>query len=261
MHIDLRTDANIAAGMSPEEARRQALLQFGNPTSTRERVASADTVLSLASVWSDVRYAGRQLVKSPGFAITAVLTLAIGIGANTAIFSSMDAVVLHPISVPDLNRVVTLAEEQGRGNYNSVALANYYDWNRQNRSFEQLAVRTSADMSLTGAGDAAQVEAALTSANFFSVLRAQPLLGRVFADSECQPGHDAVAVLNYGFWQRRFAGDPIDPGPPDRARSTRIYHRRRHAARPCSIPRWPTFFCPWRQRRSRLQTAALMTIS
>ncbi|MGA8741659.1 MAG: ABC transporter permease [Terracidiphilus sp.] len=207
-HIGMRIDSNVSSGMSPEEARRQALLQFGNPTSTRERVASVDAVLSLASVWSDVRYAGRQLVKSPGFAITAVLTLAIGIGANTAIFSSMDAVVLHPISVPDLNRVMTLAEEQGSGNYHSVALANYYDWNRQNRSFEQLAVRTSADMSLTGAGDAAEVEAALTSANFFSVLRAQPLLGRVFADSECQPGHDPVAILNYGFWQRSFAGDP-----------------------------------------------------
>jgi putative ABC transport system permease protein len=207
-HIELRIESNIAAGMSPEEARRDALLRFGNPTSTRERVTSADAALSLASVWSDVRYAGRQLVKSPGFAITAVLTLAIGIGANTAIFSSMDAVVLHPISVPDLNQVVTLAEEQGRGNYHSVALANYYDWSRQNRSFEQLAVRTDADMSLTGGGDAAHVQAALTSANFFSVLRAQPLLGRVFADSECQPGHDAVAVLNYGFWQRRFAGDP-----------------------------------------------------
>ncbi|HEY2472568.1 MAG TPA: ABC transporter permease [Terracidiphilus sp.] len=207
-HIELRVDSNLAAGMSPGEARRDALLRFGNPTSTRERVASADAALRLASVWADVRYGGRQLIKSPGFAITAVLTLAIGIGANTAIFSSMDAVVLHPISVPDLNQVVTLAEEQGSGNYHSVALANYYDWSRQNRSFEQLAVRTYADMSLIGGGDAAHVQAALTSANFFGVLRAQPLLGRVFVDSECQQGHDAVAVLNYGFWQRRFAGDP-----------------------------------------------------
>src|SRR5579863_7205704 len=126
-HIEFRIDANIAAGMSREEARRQALVQFGNPAATRERVTSADAALSLASVWSDVRYAGRQLVKSPGFALTAVLTLAIGIGANTAIFSSMDAVVLHPISVPDLHQVVTLAEEQGSGNYHSDTLANYYD--------------------------------------------------------------------------------------------------------------------------------------
>jgi putative ABC transport system permease protein len=207
-HLDLRIESNLAAGMSLSEARRDALLRFGNPTSTRERVASADTVLSVASVWSDVRYAGRQLVKSPGFAITVTLTLAIGIGANTAIFSSMDAVVLHPISVPELNRVMTLAEEQGHGNYHSVALANYYDWRRQNRSFEELAVRTYADMSLTGAGDATHVQAALTSANFFSVLRAQPLMGRVFADSECRPGQDAVVVLNYGFWQRQFAADP-----------------------------------------------------
>jgi putative ABC transport system permease protein len=134
--------------------------------------------------------------------------LTIGIGANTAGFSSMDAVVLHPLAVPQLDRVVTVAEQQDRGGYEQAALANYQDWARQSRSFEELAVRTSADMSLTGAGDAAHVRAALTSANFFSVLRTQALLGRVYGESECRPGSDAVAVLNYGFWQRRFAGDP-----------------------------------------------------
>jgi putative ABC transport system permease protein len=156
----------------------------------------------------DLRYAVRQLAKSPGFTIAAILTLTIGIGANTAIFSSMDAVVLHPLAVPQLNRVVTVDEQQDRSGYQQVALANYQDWQRQSRSFEQLAVRSSADMSLTGAGDAAHVRAALTSASFFSVLRVPALLGRVFGESECQPGRDAVAVLNYGFWERRFAGDP-----------------------------------------------------
>jgi putative ABC transport system permease protein len=116
--------------------------------------------------------------------------------------------VLHPLAVPQLDRVVTVAEQQDRGGYEQAALANYQDWARQSRSFEELAVRTSADMSLTGAGDAAHVRAALTSANFFSVLRTQALLGRVYGESECRPGSDAVAVLNYGFWQRRFAGDP-----------------------------------------------------
>jgi putative ABC transport system permease protein len=156
----------------------------------------------------DLRYALRQLAKSPGFSIAAILTLTIGIGANTAGFSSMDAVVLHPLAVPQLDHLVTVAEQQDRGGYEPVALANYEDWTRQSRSFEELAVRATRDMSLTGAGDAAHVRTAVTSASFFSVLRAQALLGRVYGESECQPGSDAVAVLNYGFWQQRFAGDP-----------------------------------------------------
>jgi putative ABC transport system permease protein len=207
-HIDLRIDDNIAAGMSPEEARRDALLRFGNPTTTRERVTGADAMLGIESLWADVRYAGRQLRKSPGFAVTAALTIALGIGANTAIFSSMDAVVLRPLAVPALDRVVIVAE-QDRTGYRQVALANFEDWKRQSRSFEELAVRTTADMSLTGAGEAAHVQAVLTSSSFFTVLRTQAALGRIFNESECRPGRDAVALLNYGFWQRRFAGDPL----------------------------------------------------
>jgi len=163
---------------------------------------------TVQTLLQDLRYAARQLRKSPGFTLAAVLTLSIGIGANTAIFSSMDAVVLRPLAVPQMDRVVTVAEQQERGGYEQVALANYEDWARQSRSFEDLAVRRRADMSLTGAGDAAHIEAAITSANFFTVLRANPILGRVFGASECAPGRDTVAVLNYGFWQRRFGTDP-----------------------------------------------------
>ncbi len=207
-HIGLRIDENIARGMSPEEARRDALVRFGNRTATRERVIAADATLGLDRLWADVRYALRQLRKSPGFSITAVLTIAIGIGANTAIFSSMDAVVLRPLAVPAMDHVVTIAERQDRGIDENIALANYEDWKHQSRSFEEMAVRTGLDMSLTGAGDAAHVNAALTSASFFSLLRVRPVLGRLFVQNECQPGHDAVALLNYGFWQRQFAGDP-----------------------------------------------------
>ena len=162
----------------------------------------------MQTLLQDLRYAVRQLRKSPGFALAAVLTLSIGIGANTAIFSSMDAVVLRPLAVPQLDRVVTVAEQLNSGGYEWVSLANYEDWARQSRSFENLAVRRRADMSLTGVGDAAHIEAAITSANFFNVLRANPILGRVFGDSDCTPGRDMVAVLNYGFWQRRFGADP-----------------------------------------------------
>jgi len=115
----------------------------------------------------DLRYAVRQLWKSPGFTITAVLSLAIGIGINTALFSNMDAVVLHPLAVPQLDRVVTVAEQQAHrradGFYEPVSLANYEDWARQSRSFEALAVRSQADMTLTGHGDAAHVGGAFTT--------------------------------------------------------------------------------------------------
>ena len=162
----------------------------------------------MQTLLQDLRYALRNLAKSPGFTLAAILTLTIGIGANTAIFSNMDAVILHPLGVPQLDRVVTVAEQLDRGGYQPVALANFADWSRLSRSFQELAVRTTADMNLSGDGDAARVRTALTSANFFSVLRAQPFMGRVYDPTECQPGRDAVAVLNFGFWQRRFAGDP-----------------------------------------------------
>jgi putative ABC transport system permease protein len=155
----------------------------------------------------DLRFALRQLRQSPGFTLAAVLTLAIGIGANTAFFSVMDAMVLHPLAVPELDRVMTVEEQQNRGDLKPVALANYEDWQRQSRSFEELAVHSSADMSLTGAGDAAHVQAEYASPNFFSVMRANALLGQVFGEGETQPGRSSVAVLSYYFWKQHFASD------------------------------------------------------
>ena len=206
-HIDLRIEANLAAGMSPEEARRDALVRFGNPTATRERVASADTTLGVSSLWRDIRYAARQLRKAPGFTLTVFATLAIGIGANIAVFSSMDAVVFRPLAVPALDRVVAIAEQQQQRGNDQVALANFGDWSRQSKSFEELAAYTDADFTLTGAGEAAQVHASFASSGLFAALRAQTLLGRLFDPTEFQPGRDGVAVLNYTFWQSHFGSN------------------------------------------------------
>jgi putative ABC transport system permease protein len=208
-HLQLATEENLQRGMSEQEARTAALRAFGGVTQTRESYRVQRGLPFLEVLWSDLRYAVRQLCKSPGFTLTTVLTLAIGIGMNTAVFSMMDAVVLRPLAVPDLSRVVIVAEEHGRGSddYQQVALGNYQDWKQQSRSFTDLAVRTYASMSLTGAGEALHVQAALTSANFFDVLRANALLGRVYQDRECQPGHNAVAVLSYAFWQKHFGAD------------------------------------------------------
>ncbi|MBB6145068.1 putative permease [Silvibacterium bohemicum] len=159
-------------------------------------------------MYADLKFALRQLRKSPGFAITAILTLALGIGLNTAVFSFMDALVLHPLAVPDMSHVVTVEEEaQDRADGQWVTLANYQDWGAQSRSFEDLAVRANRAMSLTEAGGATHIDAAEVSTNFFQVLRATPIMGRVFRADEAQPGRDAEAVLSFSFWQRQFGGD------------------------------------------------------
>jgi len=162
----------------------------------------------LRNLLQDIRYAVRQLWKSPGFTITAVLTLAIGIGVNTASFSIMDAVVLRPLAVPDLDRVMVVNEQKNHGDPVPVALADFEDWQRQSHSFEELAVRRPADMSLTGAGDAVHVQAEFASPNFFHVLGSSAMLGRVFQASEATPGQDGVAVLSYRFWKTHFNADP-----------------------------------------------------
>jgi len=170
-----------------------------------------DTALAedlLRILLQDLQYALRQLRKAPGFTITAVLTLAIGIGVNTASFSIMDAVVLRPLSVPEINRVVTVSEQENHGDARQASLANFEDWKRQSQSFEELAVRSYADLSLTGAGDTARVGAEYTSPSFFHVLRANPSLGRVFDQTETQPGRNSVAVVSYAFWKSHLGADP-----------------------------------------------------
>jgi putative ABC transport system permease protein len=160
------------------------------------------------SLLQDLRYAARQMTKSPGFTLAAVLSLAIGIGLNTAVFSGMDAVVLRPLALPRLDRVVTVAEQRTSGTEEWVALANYQDWVRNSHAFAELAVRKDTGVALTGDGDAEQIAASFTSASFFPALGIKAQLGRVYREDESRPGHDSAAVLNYGFWQRRFGGDP-----------------------------------------------------
>jgi putative ABC transport system permease protein len=162
----------------------------------------------LSNLLQDLQYAFRQLWKSPGFTITAVITLAIGIGANTAGFSIMDAVIFRPLAVPDLKHVVVVYEQKNRGENQQAALGNFEDWQRQSRSFEGLAVLMDSNMSLTGAGDASQVRAEYASPSFFSVLQTNAFLGRVFDSSEAQQGRNSVAVLSYAFWKSHFGADP-----------------------------------------------------
>src|SRR6476646_6197620 len=161
------------------------------------------------AVFSDLRYALRTFRKSPTFAIVAIVTLALGIGANTVIFSLVDAVVIRALPYADPDRVVVVWEDNTRAGFprNTPAPANYFDWRRMNRTFTDMAATRSMTASLTGDGAPEQVLGRAASPSFFSVLGVQPLIGRTFTESEDRDGAHVV-VLSYGLWQRRYDGDP-----------------------------------------------------
>ncbi len=178
-HIDLRTESNVAAGMSPTEARREALLRFGNAVSTRERVTASDTTLSLAELWRDIRYSVRQLQRSPGFAATAILTLALGIGANVVVFGVLNALVLRPINVPSADRLFEI-EHREHGNL-SQSYPDYLDYRARNTAFSDMATYRMEDPGLSTGGSTQTSWIYEVSGNYFDLLGVQPALGRFFS--------------------------------------------------------------------------------
>jgi putative ABC transport system permease protein len=164
----------------------------------------------MESLLSDVRYAARNLFRRPGFTIIAVITLALGIGANTAIFSAINALLLKPLPFPELDRVVAVWDKlPSRGvQRNEVTVANYLDWQSQTQSFEQLALYRWWSANLTGIDPPERIQGFLVTANFLDTTGMKPIMGRNFLPEENQPGKGAVAVITYSLWQRRFGGDP-----------------------------------------------------
>src|SRR5437660_429886 len=162
------------------------------------------------SFLKDLRYGIRGLAKRPVLTIIAIGTLAIGIGANSAIFSTINALLLKPLPFPDPDRIVAVWDKvPSRGlERNEVALANYLDWNVQNKTFEQLGIYRWWSTNLTGADSPERVQGFLVTANFLDIVGVKPMLGRGFSAEQNQPGKDAVALLTYSLWQRRFGADP-----------------------------------------------------
>jgi predicted permease len=158
----------------------------------------------------DIRYAFRNLLRRPGFTLIAVLTLALGIGANTAIFSAINALLLKPLPFPELGRVVAIWDKlPSRGVlHNEVAAGNFFDWQSQNQSFEQLALYRWWNANLTGIDTPERIQGFLVTANYLDALGMKPIMGRNFSPEENQPGKDAVAIITHSLWQRRFGGDP-----------------------------------------------------
>jgi len=210
-HIEMRIQDNVASGMSPGVARRDALLRFGNPTVTKEQVIAVDAALTLESIGTDLRYAFRRLIKSPGFAVTAILTFALGIGATTAIFSAAYAMLLRSLPFQHADRIIDIYETHPQivGGA-EVNFLDYQDWRRQQTSFEQVAaysVISPDTMSLVLRDHGEQVHTVLASSNLFSLLGVAPLMGRTFVDQDDTPNANHVVVLSAEAWQRYFGGD------------------------------------------------------
>ncbi|HEX5836170.1 MAG TPA: ABC transporter permease, partial [Pyrinomonadaceae bacterium] len=206
-HLDLQTEANIAAGMSPAEARTHALRSFGK----MERAADAAYDVKgggvLETVLHDVRYGARMLAKHRSFTAVAVITLALGIGANTAIFSVVNELLLRPLPYRDAERIVMLWEVTPEGRrQNTTSRANFRAWRDQNSSFAQMAAFSDQRFNLTGIGDPEELSVQLATPEIFKVLGVDPILGRTFLPDDDGAGKTPVTVLSYPLWQRRFGG-------------------------------------------------------
>jgi predicted permease len=206
-HMALRMEDNIARGMSPEDARREARLLFGNPTATRERVTAADASLGLDNLARDIRYAARQLRRSPGFAFTAILTLAVGIGANVVVFGVLDSLLLKPLNVSSADRLFQI-EQQQEGNL-SQSYPDFMDYRARNSTFTDMAAYRITQVGLSTGGSAQRSWIYEASGSYFDMLAVQPQLGRLFHQSdEHGPNSAPYIVLSDGFWRTRFNADP-----------------------------------------------------
>ena len=211
-HLQLAIDENLQRGLSPSEARRQAFIHFGGLQQAKEHHRDARSLPFLDTLFQDLRFAFRALRKSPGFTAVAVLTLALGIGANASIFSVVYAVLLKALPYPQPNRLVMVYENVNLPTYqnsrNEVTPGNFSDWTKQNTVFENMAAYRNRSFNLTDAGEPLRIEGELVSANFFTTLQIQPVLGRAFAPEEDRPGASHVLVMSDGLWKSHFGSDP-----------------------------------------------------
>ncbi|MCA1624985.1 MAG: ABC transporter permease [Acidobacteria bacterium] len=207
-HLEREIEWNLGEGMNSEEARYAALRSFGGVEQAKEQCREARGVRLIEDLWKDLRYGARMLLKQPGFTLVAVVTLALGIGVNTAIFSVVNGVLLKSLPFPEPERLVVLSETSKDVPDMSVAFPNYLDWRAQQTVFENMAARMPAGGVLTGDGEAERITGRWVTASFFPTLGVRPQVGRFFSDEEDRPGAERVIVLNNGLWQRRFGGDP-----------------------------------------------------
>jgi putative ABC transport system permease protein len=205
-HLEMEVEANREMGMTLEEARLSAGKSFGNLGSIRDLAYEVKGGGFMETVWQDLRYSARMLFKHRGFTIIAVLTLSLGIGANTAIFSIVNAVLLRPFPYQSPEQLVIVGEGVSGG---SVSYPNFVDWRDDRNVFESAsAVRSNESYNFSGAGEPERLQGRLVSAGFLTLLGVKPLIGRDFLPEDNRPGAAPAVMLSYGFWSRNFGNDP-----------------------------------------------------
>ena len=210
-YLEAETDENMARGMSPEEARYAAHRKLGNTMLIREEIYHMNSLGWIETMWQDLRFALRILRKNPGFTAVAVLTLALGIGANTTIFSVTNALLLQPpLGIERPDQLVLLFRRLAHNRVEmNVSYPNFSDWRDQNQVFSGLAAYKTIWLGLSVEGGSGRVQGAMVSGNYFDVLRVRPALGRtLLPEDDRTPGAYPVAVVSYGLWQGRFGSDP-----------------------------------------------------
>jgi predicted permease len=214
-YLQIETDRNVEAGMSPADARAAAYRKLGNPARIRETIYEMNSISFIDTLWRDLRFSFRSLRKRPGFTIVVVVSLALGIGANTAIFSLVDGIVFRPLPVPNPGGLVTIDIAASR--LTSFGASSYLDWvdlSTRSKSFQALSTQQGMSAALNPAGAVPDgkpqvVWGQLVSGNFFSMLGVQPILGRAFLPEEDQtPGKYPVMIISYSLWNRLFARNP-----------------------------------------------------
>ncbi|HEX8351489.1 MAG TPA: ABC transporter permease [Pyrinomonadaceae bacterium] len=207
-HLQMHTEDNVRAGMNPREARRRALVMLGGVAQVQEECRRRRGLPVLEDLWMDLRYGARGLLKQRAFMLVAVLTLALGIGANTALFSVINAVFLNPLPFPEPDRVVSLYETFEPAGTSALSFPNLRDWREQNTAFEGIAAHVDGAFNLQAGDSPQRLQGLRVEANYFDVLGVRPQLGRTFLKGEDEAGRENVVVLSDSLWRGSFGADP-----------------------------------------------------
>src|SRR6266849_1414997 len=211
-HLEEKVEELMAGGMSTEEATYATRREFGNVTLVEQDSRTVWRWAAIEDFFTDVRFGARMLRKNPGFAAVVIVTLALGIAANTTIFSAVNGWMLRPPKIKDPSRVVMIFSTnptKGLGwDQNPISVPDFIAWREQNHAFEDMVASQGSDFALTGEGEPERLEGMRVSASYFNLLGVSAALGRNFLPGEDQPGNDQVVILSGGLWQRRFASNP-----------------------------------------------------